>query len=318
MNLIDLFLILLILLSLWSGYRRGFILGALDLLLLVLGLVVAFWSYQYVASFFEKNITRIGVWTLPLSFLLTYLLARMLLSALAGKLLHRLPQRTQENGANRALGILPGFVNGLLNAAIVSALLLSLPFFDGLTAKARESKIATELTPPVEWAEAKFAPVFDSAFNHTLNNLNVEPESKKTLTLPFLVKNPTIRENLEAQMLQMVNEERQKEGLPALKADPEMREVARAHSRDMFARSYFSHINPEGETPFERARKAGVKFLTAGENLALAQTLKLAHTGLMNSPGHRANILRPTFGRVGIGILEGGRHGLMVTQNFRN
>ncbi|MDQ3129497.1 MAG: colicin V production protein, partial [Acidobacteriota bacterium] len=44
----------------------------------------------------------------------------------------------------------------------------------------------------------------------------------------------------------------------------------------------------------------------------------IAHTGLMNSPGHRANILQPNFGRVGIGVLDGGRRGLMITQNFRN
>jgi uncharacterized protein YkwD len=86
----------------------------------------------------------------------------------------------------------------------------------------------------------------------------------------------------------------------------------------MFARSYFSHISPEGATPFDRIRKAEISFLTAGENLALAQSLHLAHTGLMNSPGHKANILHKSFGRVGIGILDGGIYGIMVTQNFRN
>jgi uncharacterized protein YkwD len=65
-------------------------------------------------------------------------------------------------------------------------------------------------------------------------------------------------------------------------------------------------------------RRDGVRFITAGENLALAPTLRIAHRGLMNSPGHRANIMNPSFGRVGIGILEGGSHGLMITQNFRN
>ena len=54
------------------------------------------------------------------------------------------------------------------------------------------------------------------------------------------------------------------------------------------------------------------------QNLALAPTLPQAHQGLMNSPGHRANILRPAFGRVGIGIVDGGRRGQMVTPNFRN
>jgi uncharacterized protein YkwD len=61
-----------------------------------------------------------------------------------------------------------------------------------------------------------------------------------------------------------------------------------------------------------------VRFLIAGENLALAPSVPLAHAGLMNSPGHRANILRRQFGRVGIGIMDGGAHGLIVTQKFRN
>jgi uncharacterized protein YkwD len=51
-------------------------------------------------------------------------------------------------------------------------------------------------------------------------------------------------------------------------------------------------------------RQANVRFVTAGENLALAPSLQIAHTGLMNSPGHRANILHRDFGRVGIGIMD--------------
>ena len=86
----------------------------------------------------------------------------------------------------------------------------------------------------------------------------------------------------------------------------------------MFVRGYFSHYTPEGKDPFQRMHDAGVTYRTAGENLALAPTLQLAHTGLMNSPGHRANILHPQFGRVGIGILDGGRRGIMVSQEFRN
>jgi uncharacterized protein YkwD len=109
-----------------------------------------------------------------------------------------------------------------------------------------------------------------------------------------------------------------KEGLKPLKADPEMTVVARAHSRDMFARGYFAHINPEGENPFDRMKKASIIFSIAGENLALAETLKKAHNNLMNSPGHRANILNPSFGRLGIGVLDGGDYGLMISQEFRN
>jgi uncharacterized protein YkwD len=86
----------------------------------------------------------------------------------------------------------------------------------------------------------------------------------------------------------------------------------------MFERGYFSHNTPEGKDPFHRMREAKVMFRTAGENLALSPTVQIAHTGLMNSPGHRANILSPAFGRVGIGIMNGGRRGLMVSQEFRN
>ena len=119
-------------------------------------------------------------------------------------------------------------------------------------------------------------------------------------------------------MLELVNQERGKQGLPPLRADPELAAVARAHSRDMLARGYFAHVSPDGKDAFARMRDARATYRTAGENLAHAPTLPMAHQGLMNSPGHRANILRPAFGRVGIGIVDGGRRGLMVTQLFRN
>jgi uncharacterized protein YkwD len=151
-----------------------------------------------------------------------------------------------------------------------------------------------------------------------MTRMTVEPNSEKSVKLPFKVTKYRVREDLEAKMLELVNEERAKERLKPLKADPEIQVVARKHSADMFARGYFSHITPEGKDPFDRMRAGGIRFLAAGENLALAQTLSIAHTGLMNSPGHRANILHKSFGRLGIGVLDAGIRGLMITQNFRN
>ena len=119
-------------------------------------------------------------------------------------------------------------------------------------------------------------------------------------------------------MLALVNQERANAGLAALALDPALTEVARRHSADMLARGYFAHTSPDGRDPAGRLAAAGITYRIAGENLALAPTLQLAHTGLMNSPEHRENILRPDFGRVGIGILDGGVHGLMVTQVFRD
>ncbi|MBC7798104.1 MAG: colicin V production protein, partial [Pyrinomonadaceae bacterium] len=182
-----------------------------------------------------------------------------------------------------------------------------------------QSQIANRLAVYTEELEARLMPIFDPAVRQTLNRrTTINPDSNETIELPFKVENTRPRPDLEAQMLELVNQERATAGLKPLAADPELTVTARKHSVDMFARGYFSHYTPEKKDPFDRMRADGVKFLNAGENLAIAPNLQISHTGLMNSPGHRANILRPQFGRVGIGIQDGGRRGLMVTQNFRN
>ena len=82
------------------------------------------------------------------------------------------------------------------------------------------------------------------------------------------------------------------------------------------SQGYFSHYNPEGESPFDRMEKAEINYLAAGENLALAPTVTLSHQGLMNSPGHKANILSPDYGKIGIGVIDGGIYGKMFVQEF--
>ena len=62
--------------------------------------------------------------------------------------------------------------------------------------------------------------------------------------------------------------------------------------------------------------KANIEFTYAGENLALAPSTPLAMQGLMNSPGHRANILNPNFKKIGIGVIDGGIYGKMYSQEF--
>jgi uncharacterized protein YkwD len=162
------------------------------------------------------------------------------------------------------------------------------------------------------------APIFDPAVHRTLQALTVDPDSRKSIALRYPVAKTVVRTDLEDAMLDMLNGERTQRGLQPLKADPVLAELARAHSRDMYARGYFSHVTPDGRDLADRMRTARLGYLAAGENLALAPTLAGAHQGLMHSPGHRANILRPQFGRVGIGVLDGGAQGLMVTQDFRN
>jgi len=317
-NLIDVLLIALIALNLLNGYRRGFILGVLDLAGWVLALVAGLRYYEPVSRVLGPLELWSEVWDQPIAFIIVALFVGVMVHLIAHALLRRLSPEVHERPSNQALGLLPGLANGLITAAIVSALLLAAPLSESISERTRDSALVNRLAGYAQSLEARLRPVFGEAIARSLNLLTIEPDSDERVTLPFTVSTSRPRPDLEQRMLDLVNQERVANGLQPLAPDPELTEVARRHSADMFVRGYFAHDTPEGRTPFDRMKDANVHFLTAGENLALAPTLSIAHNGLMNSPGHRANILRPQFGRVGIGIMDGGMRGLMVSQEFRN
>lgn len=119
--------------------------------------------------------------------------------------------------------------------------------------------------------------------------------------------------------LDLINGERAAAGLAALVMDEDARKVARAHSEDMVARDFFSHINPDGLDPFQRIDDAGIPYVSAGENLAwnnAATPAETAVSGWMASPPHRANILRPQFDRTGMGVAVKGLGTYYFTQVF--
>jgi uncharacterized protein YkwD len=317
MNWVDLFLGLILLLAILFGLRRGFILGSLDLLSWIGSLVLGYTFYPYTARMLDK-FTTMGVWLLPVAFLSTVIIIRLLIGLVTKYIVRSIPDHTNDSAVNRFLGLIPGAINGFIYIVVISALLLALPLRDNITEETRNSRFAGSLAMRAEWVNRKLAPVFDEAVRQSMNSLTVHPSSHEKVPLSFKYDNAIVRPFLEMQMLEMVNKERAKAGLKPLKADPELTKVARNHSQDMFVRGYFAHENPEGQNPFDRMKAANIKFRDAGENLALAQTLEIAHTNLMNSPGHRANILNPSFGRLGIGILDGGYYGLMISQEFRD
>jgi uncharacterized protein YkwD len=113
-----------------------------------------------------------------------------------------------------------------------------------------------------------------------------------------------------------VNNERTSRSLAALAFSDNLAAVARAHCSDMLKRGYFSHYTPEGLSPFDRMTEANIIFNNAGENLALAPNVDLAMKGLMQSPGHKANILSTNFHRIGVGVIDGGIYGEMFCQEF--
>ena len=122
-------------------------------------------------------------------------------------------------------------------------------------------------------------------------------------------------EQAEARLLALINEARVAAGLNKVQADTELRDIALAHSADMADHHFFGHVSPTTGTPTDRVRRSGVLVSAAGENVATALTPEVAHEGLMSSPGHRANILRPDWTHVGIGVTKGD-DGLVITEVF--
>jgi uncharacterized protein YkwD len=318
MNYVDIILLLVMALAIWGGWKRGFIIGSINLIGWIGSLLAGFFFYQYTGNFLKAHFPSLGVWTLPLAFLSIIILSRIILGLIFNIILKRTPEEAHSSGVNRFLGIFPGIINGIIYATIIAAILLSVPLAYGLTEKAKQSPIAQHLEMNVGWLDNKLSPIFNEAVKKSLTRTTVEPESNETVKLNFKVDDAKARPDLEMKMLELVNQERTKRGLKPLAWDPELVPVARAHSQDMFARGYFSHYTPEGKDPFDRMKASNIKYYSAGENLALGPTLGICHDGLMNSPGHRANILNTSYGRVGIGILDGGAYGLMISQEFRN
>jgi uncharacterized protein YkwD len=317
MNFIDLALLIIIALITWLDFKRGFIISSLLLVAWVGSLALALIAYPYLSTVLHRFIPAIDFWAEPLSFLLILLISRALLDILTTKIIDGVSDRVHQHILNKTFGIVPGVVNGLIWAALLSTIFTLMPL-TWVSEKVGDSKFSENLITQVGWLETKLAPIFSEALNKTVRKTTANDDKQGTVKLPYTVKRPKSRLDIATEMLVLVNNERVKQGVKPLKADPVMAAVALKHSADMFARGYFSHYTPEGLDPFDRMKRDRVRFLTAGENLALSQTLQMAHTGLMNSPGHRANILNPTFGRLGIGVLDGGIYGLMITQNFRN
>jgi uncharacterized protein YkwD len=118
-------------------------------------------------------------------------------------------------------------------------------------------------------------------------------------------------------VLRLVNVERAKAGCQAVVSQPILNGTARAHSKDMAVRNYFSHTNPDGKSPFDRMRAAGYAGRMMGENIAAGYTTPSSvMTAWMNSSGHRANILNCGYKDLGVGYHSGGSYRHYWTQNF--
>lgn len=104
----------------------------------------------------------------------------------------------------------------------------------------------------------------------------------------------------------LLNQHRADAGLPPLTEDRILEVAAQAHAQDMGRRDFYAHRDPDGMEPDQRIRQAGFNGQTTGENIHWGVATNASPARIvddwMASPGHRANILRSSFSRVGTGI----------------
>lgn len=315
--LIDLTALVLLVLAAVRFYRRGLIATALSAVAFLLSLIAASAGYKLTGnwlaalSHLPASVGRI------LAYGLLLVLVQFGLLLVARVISRRVPKGFANTPGNLWGGAIVGVAQTLAVIGLSIYLMLGLlPVNDAQAVKASYTAKLLQPAGRILHDLVSASPAED--FQDTFRLLTVDPESHQSVPLGFSYQNGRSNAKEEGQVLDLINKERTSRGLKPLKVNDKAREVARAHSQDMLARGYFSHDTPEGIDPFERMRRGDVSFLAAGENLALAPDVETAHKALMNSPGHKANILDTKFKAVGIGVIDAGRYGLMVTQDFTN
>jgi uncharacterized protein YkwD len=129
---------------------------------------------------------------------------------------------------------------------------------------------------------------------------------------------PAQAEQWRAEILALVNAERQRAGLNPVVNSAALTMQATQYACEMIQYDFFDHVNPvTGSTLGDRAREFGYEFYVVGENLGAGQaTPQQVFRDWMNSPGHRRNVLDPRFVELGVGVAVGGRYQIYWVQEF--
>ncbi len=158
---------------------------------------------------------------------------------------------------------------------------------------------------------------YDIFKNNSLTSVNIiDCDVEESFDMLYAPPSLELKESFEKQSLYVTNATRVKEGLAPFSPHEGLDVLAYSHALDMANNNYFSHTSQNGDSVLERAQKHSIKFKTIGENLAMgSQSSIYMHELLMNSEGHRKNILGD-FTNMGTGIAFAEDDTPYLTQNF--
>jgi uncharacterized protein YkwD len=304
------------------GWSRGVLREAVDVVGLVIGIVLAFRAAPLLGAIvgamsgMSEEASRLTAGIIILA-------ASVIGIVLVGRSLDRRMALDEMSGPDRAAGAGLAATWGvfLLTVLVTLASLSPLPptVDDAITS----SRIARALSDPDGVPQAAFERLAGDRIVATLLTLQRVFGDRRVIIGPDdaieipAARPDELRRDVDAanEIFSRVNRARVDAGLAPLAWSEPLAEVALGHAYDMYLGGFFSHTSPTTGGLADRLRVAAIPYRIAGENLALAATPSDVHRGLMESPGHRANILGEEYRRVGIAVVSG-RLGLMTVQVF--
>lgn len=315
-NVFDYVIFITLLLYIFEDISFGIIPSTIALIATVLSFFAGLLLYPNMSSLIVEKFSLTKGISDAVSFLLVTLVSFVVISGVLSAIrrkyiLLKFPKKIDMVG-----GAIAGSLSFFFIASFVVALLLSFPVSEVIKDSIRNSVTGRFLFTRTPGIEREVRRVFGGAITETINFLTIKPQSEESIRLNFTTTSYKVDARSEETVFLEVNRERIKVGILPLTLDEQMRDLARAHAKDMLERGYFSHYTPERLSPFDRLEMANINYTYAGENLAFAPDGQIAMEGFMKSEGHRENILSRNFKKVGIGVIDAGIFGKMFVQEF--
>ncbi len=323
MNYIDLILIIFLGYFFYQGFRKNLLSSVVSFVAFVVSIGTSLVFYSRVSQILQNSFATPSFIAQPLAFVLLASLTEIVISHglvfIITKLKFTFKLSKKLDLLTKILGGILQVGHGLILLALLVVTVTTLPLNLVIKEAVTNSKICEFILDKTSGLEKGVNQIFGEIGDQSLLARVIEPENKEGVKLDF-VKTLDLKINLTdaREMMNLVNQERVKENLSELIWQENLAKVGEDYAKDMWQRKYFAHYSPEGNSVADRLRKAKINFSVVGENLALAPTVKIAHQGLMNSEGHRANILDKNFKKLGIGVVENGFYGKIFVQVFTN
>jgi len=320
-NFIDLIIVFYLVIVILGGIRRKNSDLIPALFSVSMGLALSFLTFRFTSGLIGDNFQIANAYANVVGFFLNTIIFKLLLGYFFGILFVMSGVNFESDNLflRRLVGVMLSLSYGLMTVFVMLSIFTALTLPGMMTAQLEKSTFGNFVKGDPIKANGRFEEVFGQMLRTALNDfsfMSIKTGSEEKIDLGFKSLEVTEDAAEEERMLVMVNKERESRGLKLLTMNEEARQAARDYGKYLFENGVFSHIDLEGKGPAERLKNYDITFVMAGENLAYAPGLEEAHQGLMNSKGHRENILHPFFGRVGIGVIDGGSYGKIFVQEF--